>query len=157
RLGGVRRDDVVWDPFVGSALELCERAVAGPHALLLGSDHDAAALAVARANLESVGATRFELLLGDALRVELPRAPTLIVTNPPPGRRIERTPSLRDRLPRFVERAARLLAPRGRFVWISPFPAATRAAAERSGLTVATSFEVDLGGFAGVVQSFRKP
>jgi hypothetical protein len=30
REGGVLANDIVWDPFMGSGMELCERAVAGP-------------------------------------------------------------------------------------------------------------------------------
>ena len=44
RVAGVRADDIVWDPFVGSAVELVERALAGPWAELHGSDRDPEAL-----------------------------------------------------------------------------------------------------------------
>ncbi len=60
-LAGVEPGDVVWDPFVGSGLELCERALRGPYARLVGTDTEAAALDAARANLGACGAERFEL------------------------------------------------------------------------------------------------
>ena len=55
RVAGVRDDDVVWDPFVGSGAELVERALLGPVRALLGSDIDPRALAVARENLAAAG------------------------------------------------------------------------------------------------------
>jgi len=51
RLVPPREDDVVWDPFVGSALELIERARLGPYRALHGTDVDEGALEAARANL----------------------------------------------------------------------------------------------------------
>src|SRR5205823_12588543 len=65
RAGGVRADDVVWDPFVGSAMELIERARLGPYGALYGTDTDAGALARARDNVGAAGVARRELLLGD--------------------------------------------------------------------------------------------
>src|SRR5262249_44563297 len=53
RLGGVKANDVVWDPFVGSGLELIERARLGPFKQLHGTDLDPRAIEVARANLDS--------------------------------------------------------------------------------------------------------
>ncbi|HWZ92774.1 MAG TPA: HEAT repeat domain-containing protein, partial [Polyangiaceae bacterium] len=52
RVAGVRADDIVWDPFVGSGLELIERALLGPYRELHGTDLDAQALLAARANAE---------------------------------------------------------------------------------------------------------
>src|SRR6185312_7735419 len=112
RVAGVRDDDVVWDPFVGSGTELCERALAGPYRVLSGSDLDPAALAVARANLLAAGVPEPSLFEGDATRATPPGpAPTLIVTNPPLGRRVQRTALLAPMLERFLAHAARVLAP----------------------------------------------
>ncbi|MFY0536671.1 TRM11 family SAM-dependent methyltransferase [Nannocystis pusilla] len=88
RLAEVRQDDVVWDPFVGSGLELCERGLLGPAASLLGTDLDPRALAVAAANLRNAG-LRAELTQADAT-THRPAGVTLIVTNPPMGRRVHR-------------------------------------------------------------------
>ena len=33
-----KQNDLVWDPFVGSGTELCERALLGPYRALVGSD-----------------------------------------------------------------------------------------------------------------------
>ncbi len=158
RLAGARADDVVWDPFVGSGTELCERAIAGAYASLTGSDLDEGALAVAKGNLEAAGVRDAALIQGDAtqLRPGGP-APTLIVTNPPlPRRRVQRSADLGPMLDRFVEHAASVLAPGGRMVWISPFPARTRAVAIARGLSLSRALEVDMGGFAAEVQVLLK-
>jgi 23S rRNA G2445 N2-methylase RlmL len=153
RVAGARDDDVVWDPFVGSGLELCERAILGPYRRLVGSDVDEAALDVARANLAAAGARDATLLRGDAATLVPPGPrPTLIVTNPPLGRRVQRSAALAPLLDRFVAHAARLLAPGGRMVWISPFPERTRAVAEAQGLRVARARMVDMGGFSAELQ-----
>ncbi|WP_437775568.1 TRM11 family SAM-dependent methyltransferase [Sorangium sp. So ce1097] len=157
RIAGVRGDDVVWDPFVGSGLELCERAQLGPYRRLVGSDRDPRALQIARENLDAAGARGAELLQRDACGAPPPGdAPTLILTNPPLGRRVERTGDLDAMLDRFVEGAARALAPGGRLVWISPFPERTEAVARRSGLRPEAQQRVDMGGFDAQIQSFHK-
>lgn len=158
RTGGVRDDDVVWDPFVGSGLELCERALLGPYRMIIGSDRDPAALDAARANLASAGVPdeRLRLLAGDATTLSPPLQPTLVVSNPPLGRRVERSSTLAATLDRFVEHAAGLLAPRGRLVWISPFPDRTLAVARRCQLTSTLVQAVDLGGFTASLQAFVK-
>ena len=153
RVGGVRAGDVVWDPFVGSGTELCERALAGPYRRLVGTDRSAAALAVARENLEAAGAREVELHIADAVAYEpSPDRPTLILTNPPMGRRVLRGTDLGALLERFVAHAGRVLAPGGRLAWISPLPARTLAAAERAGLAVTTRQEIDMGGFRAELQ-----
>lgn len=157
RVGGVEPDDVVWDPFVGSGTELCERALAGPYRRLAGSDLEPAALATARANLDAAGARDATLARGDATSLLPPGGPpTLILTNPPLGRRVQRSADLAPMIDRFLEHAARVLAPGGRLVWISPFAARTRALAARLGLTSTLAREVDMGGFSAELQAFRK-
>lgn len=156
--GGVRPDDVVWDPFVGSGTELCERAIAGPFQRLYGSDQAPGALSVARENLSAVGvrSPQVELIRGDATSLSLPRRPTLIVTNPPLGRRVQRTAELAAMLDRFLENAALRLVPGGRLVWISPFPERSEVVARRSGLNLAFAQDVDMGGFSARMQAFRR-
>lgn len=157
RAAGLRADDVVWDPFVGSGTELCERALAGPYQRLVGSDVDPRALEIARRNLDAAGARDVELLAGDATSVRLPGpAPTLVITNPPLGRRVQRGAGLAPLLVRFVEHAASLLPRGGRLVWISPFPARTREAAAAHRLALKETYEVDMGGFAAEMQVLVK-
>jgi 23S rRNA G2445 N2-methylase RlmL len=154
RVAGARADDVVWDPFVGSGAELVERGLIGPYRRLLGSDVDPRALVAARKNLAAAGLDA-RLEVGDALTVA-PEGVTLIVTNPPMGRRSSRTGTLSATLTRFVGHAASVLRPKGRLVWMAPWPAKARAAAAEAGLELLTARTVDLGGFDVELQHFVK-
>jgi 23S rRNA G2445 N2-methylase RlmL len=151
RIAGARPDDVVWDPFVGSGAELIERARLGPARRLVGTDIDADALGAARANLAAAGVTA-ELAIGDALLAAPPARLTLILTNPPMGRRVARPD-----LARFVDRAASALLPGGRLVWISPTPGQTAARAARAGLCPTYRQIVDMNGFSAEIQAFERP
>ncbi len=154
-----RADDVVWDPFVGSASELVERAKAGPYRRLIGSDTDPEALVAARANLEAAGLAegrQVTLELGDATEHAPPRV-TSIITNPPMGRRVARDGSLANLLDRFCDHAAGVLAPGGRLTWLSPLGARTAARAEANRLRVALRQPVDMGGFHAELQVWEKP
>jgi 23S rRNA G2445 N2-methylase RlmL len=150
RLGGVRADDVVWDPFVGSGLELVERGRLGPYARLHGSDLDARALAAATANLDAAGLADHALVEADAT-VHAPAGVTLILTNPPMGRRVHRG-DVAPLLTSFLAHAGTVLRPGGRLVWISPLPRVTRAAALQAGLRCQRTQTVDMGGFTGQLE-----
>ena len=159
RVAGVRPDDIVWDPFVGSGMELCERKMAGPYARLMGTDRDAAALEVARKNLDSAGANDAALFLEDALTF-VPRGtrpPTLIITNPPMGRRVLRGEDLHSLLDRFLAHAAAVLAPGGRIAWITPVPAQSARVAKYVGLERLMTARIDMGGFDAEMQLLRVP
>jgi 23S rRNA G2445 N2-methylase RlmL len=155
RAAGARPDDVVWDPFVGSGLELVERARIGPYRALIGSDLDAQALEAARENLTAAGLSA-ELVLGKATELR-PAGVTLIVSNPPMGRRLVRDRSLGDLLETFVRHASRVLVSGGRLVWLSPLPERTRNAAMSFGLRTERGPIVDLGGFDAELQTLRRP
>ena len=77
---------------------------------------------------------------------------TLVITNPPMGRRAARTPGTDAMLDRFVAHVAEALAPGGRFVWIAPWPQRSRAAGAGAGLTLDWSHSIDMGGFDAEVQ-----
>jgi 23S rRNA G2445 N2-methylase RlmL len=143
-----RAGDVVWDPFCGSGAELVECALAAGDTTLIGTDTDAKAIAAARENLAAAHLSA-ELVQVDALEWAPPpsRAPTLVITNPPMGRRVQRAKGLDEMLDSFIRHVARKLAPHGRIVWLSPFPERTRAIAKKLGFTIAYSRRVDLGGF----------
>jgi 23S rRNA G2445 N2-methylase RlmL len=155
RVAGVRPDDVVWDPFVGSASELIERALAGPYRTLIGTDIEAKAIDAARANLDAAG-VRAHLEGVDAC-VFAPPGITLLITNPPMGRRTSRSPRVAEMLDLFLSRAASLLVPGGRLVWIAPWPARARQAATKAGLLLDWAQVVDMGGFEGEMQRWSKP
>jgi 23S rRNA G2445 N2-methylase RlmL len=153
RVAGARDDDVAWDPFVGSGSELVERARLGPYVALHGSDIEPRALEAARANLDAAG-VRATLERGDALLVR-PAGVTLVITNPPMGRRAARSSGLADLLDRLVGHVATVLVPGGRFVWITPWAARARAAAARAGLALDEAWTVDMGGFDAELQRWR--
>lgn len=153
RLGGLRDDDVVWDPFVGSGLELVERARLGPYARLIGTDIDPKALRAATENTASI--ERVELVRADSTQ-HSPSGVTLILSNPPMGRRVARDGSLRPLLEAFVKHGAKVLVPGGRWLWLSPLPELTARAAERHGLSVTPGPEVDLGGFSARIQAITR-
>jgi tRNA G10 N-methylase Trm11 len=153
-VAGARDDDVVWDPFVGSGSELIERARLGPFRALFGSDLDPRALEAARANLAAAGVLATRLREGDALELAPPAGLSLVVTNPPLGRRVRRDAALKQTLARFVERVGEALAPGGRLVWIAPHAYVARETAKKAGLELVRSLEVDMGGFTCELQRF---
>jgi 23S rRNA G2445 N2-methylase RlmL len=153
-VAGARDDDVVWDPFVGSGAELVERALLGKHRALYGSDLDARALDATRVNLAAAG-VQADLRQGDALDLAPPGV-TLIVTNPPMGRRASRTSGLADTLDRFVEHAAATLVRGGRLVWVAPWPERSRSTALAAGLRLDRARIVDMGGFDAEMQRWLK-
>ncbi len=150
RVAGARPDDVVWDPFVGSAAELIERALLGPYRSLLGTDLDERALSAAQDNLAAARVSA-RLEKADAL-VHSPGQITLVITNPPMGRRVSRAAGLAEWLDRFVAHAASALAPGGRLAWIAPWPRRARAAGVRAGMTLEWARTVDMGGFDAEMQ-----
>lgn len=153
RLVPPRPDDVVWDPFAGAGAELVERARLGPYASLTGTDLERTAIEAARENLAAAGITDATLAVADATTYE-PKGVTLIVTNPPMGRRVQRG-SHGELLERFVDHAARLLVPGGALVWAAP-DAHLNARAERAGLILEHAFTVDMGGFPAELSVHRK-
>jgi hypothetical protein len=157
RVGGARDTDVVWDPFTGSGVELIERAKLGTFRELHGTDLDSRALAAAEANLERAQLSGVRLEQADA-RAHRIAGLTLVLTNPPMGRRVLRARGLSGVLCQVVRNVASQLLPGGRMVWLSPFPDATARAAADAGLVVERLSAVDLGGFSAELQRFvREP
>lgn len=153
RIAGVRDDDVVWDPFCGSGLELVERARLGPCKVLVGTDVDHRAIETARGNVSSAGVTA-RIAKGDAREYRVPGV-SLIITNPPMGRRVSNKAELGPLLDDALASWAAQLVPGGRIVWISPM-AGTSRRAEKLGLRVALLRDVDMGGFTAQLQRFDK-
>jgi predicted RNA methylase len=154
RLAGAEPTDVVWDPYTGSGTELIERSRLGPAARLVGTDLDAKALAAARANLEAAGVSAVELFQRDCLAVKGLK-PSLILTNPPMGRRVQRG-NLVPLHDAFLEHVAAELAPDGRLVWISPLPERSAQALARHGMELVYRQAVDMGGFTAELQVARR-
>lgn len=155
RVAGAHDDDVVWDPFVGSGTELVERAKLGPFVRAFGTDTDERALAAARQNLKAAGVSA-GIISGDALshRAE---GVSLVITNPPMGRRVHRGADLHALLDGFLDHAASVLVPGGRIAWISPLPARTAEHAKKLGLRQERGIDVDMGGFSAQIQLLSRP
>lgn len=147
--------DVVWDPFVGGGTELIEIARRQMVKQLYGSDVSEQALLRARLNVDAAGVPA-ELVRADATAFVPPLAPTLIVSNPPMGRRVLDKERVTELMARFLVHASKVLAPGGRLVWLTPRADDARAAAPSLGLTIELTRKVDLGGFSAELQRFRK-
>ena len=150
--------DTVWDPFVGSGVELCERAVFGPARGLHGTDVDPSAVAKARENLAAVlpGGPPPTLVVED-FRRHVVEDLSVVVTNPPMGRRVLEGRDLDRLMVDLVVTASRALVPGGRLVLLSPRPGTTAREAGARGLEQAFEACVDLGGFDAWLQRFDKP
>jgi predicted RNA methylase len=154
RVAGPREDDVVWDPFTGSGVELVERARLGPYKSLLGTDTDDRALAAAKKNIEAARVRDVKLERADA-RSHRPRDVTLVITNPPMGRRIQ-DGKLDALLSASLENISRAIVPGGRLVWITPRPKTTNAVLERAGMKRERDFIIDMRGFVAHLQHWSR-
>lgn len=125
-LAGVRPDDRYLNLMCGSGTLLVERALRGPARSLVGVDVEPTAISCAEANLLAAGASdRCELLVGDVTRdadvAELAaRGPFDVVTADAPwGDAIGRNVDNRALYPLLLAAAARVAAPKGRFVLLT--------------------------------------
>ncbi|MFB3883997.1 MAG: TRM11 family methyltransferase [Thermodesulfobacteriota bacterium] len=158
RLAGRVKNEIVWDPFCGSGLELIEAARLGGVERIFGSDLSAEAVAVSRANFEASRVKGLQAKFAicdfrDYAKIEglEPGSVTLIVTNPPMGRRI-RVPNMRGLYEDLFGVAARVLKPGGRLVFVNPLRIEPR---DRS-LQLKYRKVVDLGGFNCRLEMYLK-
>jgi tRNA G10 N-methylase Trm11 len=121
---------------------------------LIGTDVEASAIESARTNITNARVTDVVLETADATTFE-PEGVNVIVTNPPMGRRMQRGGHL-ELLERFVDHAAKILAPGGVLVWTVPEPRRINERAERAGLVLDRAFSVDMGGFPAALSLHRK-
>jgi predicted RNA methylase len=158
RLAGRVENEIVWDPFCGSGLELVERALPGDVRAIHGTDLSAEAVAIARDNF---AAAKMKLVPARfacqdfrdyAASVNLgPNSVTLIITNPPMGMRVP-VADLRGLIEDLFNVAATVLRPGGRLVLANPI----------SMKNTPPSFEllsrqaVDFGGFDCRVEKYLK-
>ncbi len=152
RVAEARPGDRVWDPFVGSGLELIERARLGPYASLSGTDLAESALDAARANLAAAAVTA-TLAHGDSRAATGAGDLDLVITNPPLGSRVhvDAGKLLVEALPVIARRLAR----GGRLVWITPAPRETSPAALRVKLRRTLGLPIDLGGVRGQLERWE--
>jgi 23S rRNA G2445 N2-methylase RlmL len=158
RLGRTINHEIVWDPFCGSGLELVERARLGGVETIYGTDLNPDAIAMSRANFAAAKVRAVPLNLvccdfRDYAKVEGlgPESITLIITNPPMGRRI-RVPSLRGLLGDLFAVAAKVLKPSGRLVFANPL----RIEPPDPSLQLKYRKVIDLGGFNCRLEMYLK-
>ncbi len=149
RLAGFHPEEAVWDPFCGSGLELIERALRGGVRRVYGTDISPEAIGIAQANFAAARLPGIETHFSacdfreaSALPGVAPGSLTLILTNPPMGRRV-RVPHLHRLFEDLFDAAARLLKPGGRLI----FPNPLRLGPADHSLQRTFQQVVDLGGF----------
>jgi len=158
QMAGIQADEVVWDPFCGSGLELIERARLGVVDSIIATDLDYNAIEVARQNFESAGIPSGTVVLhrGDLRNYEkitgiAPESISLILANPPPlGRRV-RIEDLKGLITEFYQIAAKTLRPGGRLVFINPLKLDPDLS-----LKLEARHLVDIGGFDCRVEKWVK-
>lgn len=147
RLAGPFENETVWDPFCGSGLELVERALLGGVRKLYGTDLSAEAIAIAKTNVAAAGLKGVETDFAccdfrEFARTRKPGSLSLIVTNPPMGRRL-RIPNLPGLISDLFAAAATMLKPGGRLIFPNPLKIEPRDPS----LKLLSRQTVDLGGF----------
>ncbi|MCX6968470.1 MAG: methyltransferase [Verrucomicrobia bacterium] len=156
RLAGKREGEIVWDPFCGSGLELVERALLGGVRSVLGTDLSPEAIGISKRNFAaanlSVATAQFNCCdFRDAVDDLGLNSVTLIVTNPPMGRRVP-IADLRGLIADLFDVAAKTLKPGGRLVFANPLPVGGCPAA----LKLESRQVVDFGGFNSRLEFYRK-
>lgn len=156
RLAGHMQNEVVWDPFCGSGLELIECALRGGVARVIGTDRSADAIQITEQNflcaLSRDVATRFVCSdFRDHGRVAGlgPGSVSLVISNPPMGRRVP-IPNLPELIKDLFIAASEVLKPGGRLIFANPLPVWPM------GLPLKRDFQqkVDLGGFSVHVERY---
>ena len=158
RLAGARDGEIVWDPFCGSGLELVERALLGGVQRLYGTDLSAEAIAISQRNFAAanIPGVEAEFICCDfrdyaSIKGLGPESVTLIVTNPPMGRRVP-IGDLTGLIADLFSVAAEVLQPGGRLVFANPLPVGPSPAA----LKLESRQVVDFGGFNCRLEMYRK-
>jgi len=153
----VQKDDVIWDPFVGSGTELVECSLQESCKLLIGTDLEEQALSNARTNIEAAGLAqnqKFVLEKADALTYKHSHPISLIISNPPMGRRVP-VKNIEDLLVKFVRRLPQILSSKGRLVWMSPFPQVLDKEIAKLGFQKTYASKIDMGGFNAELQRWE--
>ncbi|MGE5842625.1 MAG: TRM11 family SAM-dependent methyltransferase, partial [Deltaproteobacteria bacterium] len=158
RLGGRVNHEIVWDPFCGSGLELIERARLGGVESIYGTDLSPDAIAIARVNFAAAQLKAVPLKLAccdfrDYAKLEGlgPGSVTLIITNPPMGRRV-RVPDFHGMFRDLFTVAVAALKPGGRLVFANPL----RIEPPDPSLKLKYRKVIDLGGFDCRLEMYLK-
>ena len=158
RLAGRMNEEIVWDPFCGSGVELIECALRGGVRKLFGTDRSPEAIAIAQENFAAAG---IDLAIAnfhcrdfrDHASVDGLGAGrvSLIITNPPMGMRVP-IPNLRELIADLFSVAATALKPGGRLVLVNP----TRMESPDLRLKLKSRQIVDMSGFDARLEAYVK-
>ncbi len=158
RMAGRLQDEVVWDPFCGSGLELIETAFRGDVRVVCGSDRLAEAVEITRANFLAsharAGQTHFVCCdFRDYGRVPgiAPGTVSLVISNPPLGKRVP-IPHIDRFFADIFGVAAEVLRPGGRLVFANPL----RMDSPERSLRLESRQVVDFGGFDCNLEKYVK-
>ncbi len=158
RLAGRMENEVIWDPFCGSGLELIESALLGGVRGVYGSDRSDAAVAIAQNNFAAakVKSVPAKFMCGDFREIarsqELQAGKvTLIITNPPMGMRVP-VANLRQLIGDLFLVAATVLQPGGRLVLVNP----VSKEMPHQSLKLEFRQKVDMGGFDCRMEKYVK-
>jgi 23S rRNA G2445 N2-methylase RlmL len=149
RLPGRVENEVIWDPFCGSGLELIESAMLGGVQRVYGSDSSEKAIGIAQTNFAAAKARSVpsKFMRGDFRDIassQVLRAAmvTLIITNPPMGMRVP-VPDRRRLIEDLFRVAVKVLRPGGRLVLVNPLLMET----PHPLLKLKFEQKIDMGGF----------
>ena len=139
-------DDVICDPVCGSGTLLAEAHAYAPAARLIGVDSDAAAIAIARANLRHVKTV--DIKKGDARRLDIePGRVTLFLANLPFGKQFGTTDSNPTLYRKILADALRIGAGRWQGIYLTSDDESFRTASrEVPGLNIKSLFQVKVRG-----------
>jgi 23S rRNA G2445 N2-methylase RlmL len=158
RLAGRIENEVIWDPFCGSGLELIESALLGGVRGVYGSDRSEEAVGIARNNFAAAKTMSVpaKFICGDFRNIassqDLANARvTLIITNPPMGMRVP-VANLRHLIEDLFHVAATVLKPGGRLVLVNPLSMET----PHPLLKLQFQQKVDMGGFQCCMGKYLK-
>lgn len=156
RLAGPWKDEMVWDPFCGSGLELIERALLGGVRRVIGTDLSAEALSIAEGNF---AAARLQGVEAEFVRADFRDFSTLpalkkdrvslVLSNPPMGMRVP-IPNLRGLIGDLFRAAAEILPPGGRLVFANPL----KMDSPQGILKLESRQVVDFGGFNARMEKY---
>jgi len=156
RLAGRNENETVWDPFCGSGLELIERARRGGVRQIFGTDLSEEAIAITKENIAAAlpDPPASTLACCDFRNHDTLaglESVSLIITNPPMGRRVP-IPDLQGLINDLFAVAATVLKPGGRLVFANPLPV------KPAGDSLKLEFrrKIDLGGFHVHLEKYVK-
>lgn len=158
RIAQITPNEIIWDPFCGSGLELIERSLLGGVSIAIGTDTSATALDTARKNFSAahISDTKLELTEND-FRNFLNSANaykakcTLVISNPPMGRRVP-IKNLGQLISDLFDEAASALKKGGRLVFVNP----CKINAAHPALTLTYRQAVDMGGFTAYLERYER-